>query len=126
MKIAISATASDINSPFDPRFGRGASFVFVDTETGKWETYPNTAVSASGGAGIQTAQFVAKHGVQAVVSGGFGPNAFATLNAAGIKMFVARDGTVQELVKKLKAGELQEVDAAKRTVGLRHARGGGR
>jgi predicted Fe-Mo cluster-binding NifX family protein len=127
MKIAISASAPDINAPFDPRFGRGASFVFVDTETGEWEAHSNAAVSASGAAGIQAAQFVVEHGAQAVVSGNFGPNAFATLKAAGLRMFIARQGMVQELVDRFKGGELQEVGAATRAVGLRHSgRRGGR
>jgi predicted Fe-Mo cluster-binding NifX family protein len=121
MKIAISATGPDINAPFDPRFGRGANFIFVDAETGEWEGHPNAAVNAGGGAGIQAAQFVVEHGAQAVVSGNFGPNAFATLKAAGLRMFIAREGTVQELVDRFKAGELQEVDVATRVVGLRHS-----
>jgi predicted Fe-Mo cluster-binding NifX family protein len=120
MKIAISATGPDINAPFDPRFGRGANLIFVDAETGEWEGHPNAAVNAGGGAGIQAAQFVVEHGAQAVVSGNFGPNAFATLKAAGLRMFIAREGTVQELVDRFKAGDLQEVDVATRVVGLRH------
>jgi predicted Fe-Mo cluster-binding NifX family protein len=126
MRIAISATAPDISARLDPRFGRGASFVFVDIETGEWEGYPNAAANAGGGAGVQAAQFVAGHGVQAVVSGDFGPNAFATLSAAGIRMFVARQGKVQELVEKLKAGELQEVGAATLRRGRSRGKGGGR
>lgn len=126
MKIAVSATTPDVEAPLDPRFGRAANFVFIDSETGEWEAYPNAAVGASGGAGVQAAQFLTNHGAQAVVSGNFGPNAFATLKAAGIKMFVARQGTVQELVEKLKAGQLQEVSAATRAVGRRHERGHGR
>ena len=124
MKIAISATASDIHAPFDPRFGRGANFIFVDTDTGEWEGHPNAAVNASGGAGVQAARFVAERGAQAVVSGNFGPNAFATLNAAGVKMFVARRGTVQEVVEQFKAGELEAVGAATRIRGVRHGGGG--
>jgi predicted Fe-Mo cluster-binding NifX family protein len=126
VKIAISATAPDVNAPLDPRFGRGANFVFVDAETGEWEGLPNAAINASGGAGVQAAQFVAGQGAQAVISGDFGPNAFAALNAAGIEMFVAHEGTVKELVEKFKAGELQQVSVATRRVGRRHGRGGGR
>lgn len=124
MKIAISATAPDIHAPFDPRFGRGANFVFVNTDTGEWEAHPNAAVNASGGAGVQTAQFIAERGAQAVISGNFGPNAFATLDAAGVKMFVARRGTVQEVVEQFEAGELQAVDSATRGAGHSHGKEG--
>jgi predicted Fe-Mo cluster-binding NifX family protein len=81
-------------------------------------------VNASGGAGVQAARFVAERGAQAVVSGNFGPNAFATLNAAGVKIFVARRGTVQEVVEQFKAGELEAVGAATRIRGVRHGGGG--
>lgn len=124
MKIVVSAKEPDMASPFEPRFGRAANFVFVDTETGEWEGLANPAMSAGGGAGVQAAQFVANRGAETVVSGDFGPNAFATLNAAGLKMFVAREGSVAELVAQFKAGELREVGAATRAEGLHHHGGG--
>lgn len=124
MKIAISATEPHINAMFAPRFGRCTHFVFVDTETGEWEAHPNAAVNASGGAGVQAAQFIAGRGAQAVISGGFGPNAFTTLDAAGAKMFIAHGGTVQEVAEQFKAGELEAVGAATRSQGIRHGGGG--
>ena len=33
MKIAISTSTADLDSLVDPRFGRAASFVIVDSET---------------------------------------------------------------------------------------------
>lgn len=123
MKIAISATEPDIHALLDPRFGRGAYFVILDTESGAWESHPNAAVGASGGAGVQAAQFMASHGVRAVISGDFGPNAFTTLQAAGIQMFVARQGTVSEAVEQFTAGTLPAVNAA--THGSKHSRAGG-
>jgi predicted Fe-Mo cluster-binding NifX family protein len=37
-----------------------------------------------------------------------GPNAFRTLSAAGIKIFVGAEGTVAEALEKFKAGQFQE------------------
>jgi len=126
MKIAVSATTPDVEAQLDPRLGRAANFVLVDSETGEWEAYPNAAVGASGGAGVQAAQFVVDHGAQVIVSGDFGPHAFTALSAAGIKMFVARAGTVRELVNRFKSGELREVTAAARRSGYGLGRGGAR
>jgi predicted Fe-Mo cluster-binding NifX family protein len=114
MKIAISTTTPDLDSPFDPRFGRGAHFVLVDAETEEWQAYANPAVNASGGAGVQAAQLIAGYGAQAVVSGDFGPNAYNTLAAAGILMFLAPAGqvpTARELLARYRAGQLQQVSA---------------
>jgi predicted Fe-Mo cluster-binding NifX family protein len=79
MKIILSTAAPEISSPIDPRFGRGAFLLVVDTETGSAQVHPNPSANASGGAGIQAAQFTAGQQVQAVISGDFGPNAFEAL-----------------------------------------------
>lgn len=115
MKIAISVSGNTLDSYFDARFGRAAAFCIVDTETNIWQVLDNPALSASGGAGVQAAQFVAGLGVQAVVSGTFGPNAFDTLDAAGIKMYLApgdKSYTTAETLEMFKAGELGRADAA--------------
>ena len=73
MRIVVTTTTPDLDSPVDPRFGRGAYFVVVDTSTLEWQAHPNPAAAASGGAGIRAAQFVAEQKAQAVISGDFGP-----------------------------------------------------
>ena len=115
MKIAISISGTSLNSQFDACFGRAAAFCIADTETGEWEAFDNPALSASGGAGVQASQFVAKHGAQAVVSGAFGPNAFDTLAAAEIDMYLAPGNethTAAEILEMFKARQLTRAEAA--------------
>ena len=115
MKIVITISGNTIDSPFDPRFGRAAAFCLVDTETGAWTVHENPALSASGGAGVQAAQFIAKLGAQAVISGAYGPNAFDTLSPAGIEMYLAPTGdtlTAADVLALFKAGKLQKAEAA--------------
>lgn len=115
MKIAISITGNNIESPFDPRFGRAAAFCIVDSETGEWSARENPALSASGGAGVQAAQFVAKLGAQAVVSGAYGPNAADTLAPAGVEMYLAptdKPLTAADVLALFKAGKLSKTDSA--------------
>lgn len=112
MKIIITASSPSIDADFDPRFGRGAYFLVIDTETMQWEAFPNPGVNASGGAGTQAAQFVAEKMVEAVISGDFGPNASPALNAAGVSMFLNKTGgSIRAIVEHFKAGELQQVNA---------------
>ena len=114
MKLIISITGNKLNSPFDPRFGRAAAFCLVDSETGKWSAYENPALSASGGAGVQAAQFIAKLGAQAVVSGAYGPNAFDTLFPAGVEMYIAPTDsplTGADVLALFKEGKLTKVEA---------------
>ena len=114
MKIAVSTSTSSIDALVDPRFGRAARFVIFDTETEKWEAYPNPGLHASGGAGVQAAQFVTDHGAQSVISGNFGPNAHSTLTAASIQIFYAPSGaafTARELLVRYRRGQLKQVTA---------------
>jgi len=115
MKLAISISGNKLDSPFDPRFGRAAAFCLVDSDTGAWTVHENPALSASGGAGVQAAQFIAKLGAQAVVSGAYGPNAFDTLSPAGVEMYLAPTGenlTAADVLALFKAGKLGKAEAA--------------
>jgi predicted Fe-Mo cluster-binding NifX family protein len=116
MKIALTTVSPGIEADVDPRFGRGAYLLVVDTETLQWQSYPNPAASAPGGAGIRSAQFVSDQKVEAVLSGDFGPNAHTALENAGIPMYVyGANRTVKEALAAFKAGSLQCVGGPTRT-----------
>jgi len=109
MKIAISASNPDLSGPVDPRFGRCPYFILIDPETMKFEAVENPNISAPGGAGIQSAQFIADKGAKAVLTGSCGPNAFQTLQAAGVEVIVGVAGSVEGAVKQYKSGQLQPI-----------------
>jgi predicted Fe-Mo cluster-binding NifX family protein len=107
MKIVITANGDDLGSPVSLVFGRCSTFIFVDTETMAFEAVANPALSASGGAGIQAAQFVVERGAEAVLSGNVGPNAYGVFQAANVPVHLVGEGTVREAVEAYKAGKLQ-------------------
>jgi len=107
MKVAISSEGSSLDSRVDQRFARARWFIFADTETGQWESYDNTqAAGASHGAGVQASGLMADRGVDVVITGHCGPNAFRALNAAGIKVVLGASGTVAEVLQRFKNNEL--------------------
>ena len=113
MKVAVTTSGKDLSAEVDPRFGRAAGYLIVDTETGEYEYVDNQQnMQAAQGAGVQAGQTVANIGVEAVLTGNCGPKAFMTLNAAGIKIYVGVSGTVAEAIEQLKAGKLQSTDGA--------------
>lgn len=130
MKVCVTATAGDLNAQVDPRFGRCQHFVFVDSDTMAIEAMPNEAIAAPGGAGIQAAQTVVNKGVDVLISGNIGPNAFQVLSAAGVKVVTGAYGTVKEAVEMYKNGKLSETGvstvAAHAGMGMGGGRGGGR
>lgn len=109
MKIAVCSMGNTIDSPADPRFGRCAYFIIAHTDTLEYEAMPNPAAAQGQGAGIAAAQMVASKGVEAVVAGNIGPNAFQALNAGGIKIYTWAGGTVRQAIDAVKSGALQPV-----------------
>lgn len=113
MNVAITAQGTELNAAVDPRFGRAPYFLLVDLETGQFTVHDNVQnVNAPQGAGIQSAQTVARLGTQAVVTGNVGPKAFKTLQAAGIPVYLGATGTVAEAVEAYRAGRLHVADGA--------------
>ena len=41
MKVAVTASGKDLDSPIDPRFGRCAYFMIVDTDSMSFEIFEN-------------------------------------------------------------------------------------
>jgi len=107
MKVCVTAQGNTLDSEVDPRFGRALWFIVVDTETGEYEAVENANVGAAGGAGISSAQAVLEKGVEVVITGNCGPNAFSVLDRAGVKVITGAGGTVRDAVERFKRGELK-------------------
>jgi predicted Fe-Mo cluster-binding NifX family protein len=110
MNILITVQNPEIKSNVDPKFGRTPWFLKVNTDTKEWEAVANSAIHHSGGAGVAAAQSAVDQRVQAVISGDFGPNAAAVLNAASIKMYKFSPDvmTGEDALNKFLQGSLEE------------------
>jgi len=113
MKMALTTSGDNLNSPLDSRFGRAPKFIIYDTENDAFEVVDNAQnLNAAQGAGIQSAQNIARLGVRALVTGHCGPKAFRTLQAAGIKIYNTSAATVTEALEQYRAGKLTEAGSA--------------
>jgi predicted Fe-Mo cluster-binding NifX family protein len=109
MKIAITANEENLESDIDTRFGRCRFFLIIDTDTMNFESISNEGAMTSGGAGIQAAQkIVNTGGIEAILTGNIGPNAFQIFNSTKIKVFSGLCGSIKETVLKYKKGDLKE------------------
>jgi predicted Fe-Mo cluster-binding NifX family protein len=106
MKVVVSSNGPDLEAPASATFGRCPIYLFVDTESMEFESTPNPACEAPGGAGIRAAQFVTGSDVQAVITGRVGPNATNVLQAAGMPVYLFPGGTVRQAVEDFNAGKL--------------------
>lgn len=125
MKLCITSLGSTLDSPVDFRFGRAQYFLILD-EKGKLEqALPNPGIRATRGAGIAAAQAISSKGVEVLITGNIGPNAFSVLATTGIKIFLVRPGsTVKQVFSMWKENKLTQVK--KPTFLGRFGRRGGR
>ena len=128
MKICVTAEASGLDAPADPRFGRSPFFVVVDLDSMNENSVPNSDAGASSGAGIQAAQIVTKLGVSVLITGNVGPNALQTLSAAKIEVYKHQGGSVRDVVDQFKKGELIKITSPSVPLhaGMGQGRGKGR
>lgn len=111
MKIAVSATGNNLYADVDPRFGRARYLLIVDDKGTVCDAWDNSAnQNAMQGAGIQAAKMLADKGVQVLLTGHCGPNAFRTLQAAGIKVGLVQSGTVRQAVESFQRNEVSFAD----------------
>ena len=114
MKIAVTTSGGELNLPVDIRFGRAPGFLLYDTQDKSCSFHENSQnLQAAQGAGIQSAQNVARLGAEAVISGHCGPKAFRVLQAAKIKVYCAPENvTAGQALTLLQAGQLPESTGA--------------
>lgn len=84
MKIAVTSQGDTLDSQLDPRFGRAAYIIVVDTETLEFEALDNNK----------------------------NKNAFKTLEAAGLKVANDQTGRVIDVIQKFKQGNVIFADGA--------------
>lgn len=107
MKVAVTSQGKELASQVDPRFGRAPYILVVDTDTMNFEALDNSGnAGAFKGAGIQAATMVHDKGAEVVMTGYCGPKAFATLQAAEIKVVSDITGTVADAIEQFKSGSV--------------------
>lgn len=112
MKIAVTSKGRDLDSQVDPRFGRAAYILVIDTDTFEYEVIDNSEnANAFKGAGIQAAAGISDKKAQVLLTGFCGPNAFKTLKAAGIRIADNAAGTVKEAVQGFLDGKYTYADS---------------
>jgi predicted Fe-Mo cluster-binding NifX family protein len=99
-----------LESAVCPSFGRAPLYVLYDTESGACDFLDNSAAASQGGAGIRAAQNILDQGAGAVITYRCGENAAQVLEAAGITLCKAQDGTVRDNIEKYKAGALAKLN----------------
>ena len=113
MKIAFPTSGDKLGSPLNSSFGRSPKFLIYDLANDDISVIDNQqSLNASQGAGIQSAQTIARNGAQCLISGHCGPKAFRVLSAAGIKVYYTTASTIESALKAYRNGDLLEAVSA--------------
>lgn len=113
MKLVITAKGPGLEHELDPRFGRAAWYLLVDSENGLIEARENEegAVLVQG-AGPQAAQTVANLGAAGVVTGQVGPKASQALQSAQIDVYTGFSGSAAEALEAWRRKHATKAPAA--------------
>jgi predicted Fe-Mo cluster-binding NifX family protein len=113
MKIAVTSMGTDLDAELDPRFGRAQYVLILDSDGTVLEVIDNSANrNAMRGAGIQAGKMIADRKVEVLITGHCGPNAFRTLQAAGVKIGTEQGGTVREALDRFNREEISFAESA--------------
>ena len=113
VKIAVTSKGTNLEAEVDPRFGRAAYILVVDSDDLAYEVLDNGEnVNALKGAGIQAACMVNDSNAEVLLTGFCGPNAFKALEAAKIGVANDAEGTVRKAVQAYLDGKLPLSDKA--------------
>jgi len=97
-KIAVASNGQEKSGQVSIEAGRAPYYLIFDKAGKMLETAANPHVSAVGGAGGSTADFLAEKKVNVVIAGRFGPKMTAALDAANIK-YIEKQGIVINVIK---------------------------
>jgi len=109
VKVLVTADGENLDANVDTKFARAPYFLVVDTENLSFEAIKNESANEFGGAGVKAAQSAMDKGVEAVITGNVGPNAYQVLRRAGIKMFRAGGKKIREAIEDFKNNKLEEI-----------------
>lgn len=110
MKVAIPVDEKKVESEVCMSFGRTPLFLVYDTDTRENYFIDNSAVAATGGAGIKAAQIIVDNNVQAMLTPRLGENAADVLKAGNIKIYkTTKEDNAISNINLFTEGKLQEL-----------------
>lgn len=109
MRICIPTEDKEgLNARIHEHFGSAPYFTIYDTEKETFKTADNTNAHHSHGM-CHPIGVIGSSSIDVVICKGMGMRAVQKLNEANIKAYRAVAGTVDELIKKYKDNELEEI-----------------
>jgi len=100
MKIAIPATAPNLDAQVEHKLGTAAYLLVIDMDDMSFEAIEGPPPSHGPGAGIQAVSLVVGMGVRVILTGYISPHIAGTLRQNGIEIITSVSGRVRNAVEK--------------------------
>jgi len=111
MKVAVSATGNNPESPIHRQFGRCNWFLIFGETKEMIKAMENPYAEMQTGAGIGCAQDLIQEGVEAIISVQVGPKAYEVFNQARVEIYLAPpDISVRDAYEKFLSNELKKME----------------
>jgi predicted Fe-Mo cluster-binding NifX family protein len=108
MNIAVTSKGAGLGAWLDPDFDHCLQVVIVD-EDDRFQSWPGPAQSGSEDAAKSLAEQLVMEPVGGVVTGVMSPAALEILHAGGVRIFLAQQGSVLQLVGAARDGSMLPV-----------------
>ncbi len=112
MKIAITTLGKTQLDPVDQRFGRAEYILILDENGTQLDCIEQGSLAPASGAGIAMAQKLVDAGIDALITGHLGPNAWQVLSESDIRLYQAASGNAADNLKAFNESSLQLISAA--------------
>jgi len=118
-----SFTPGGLNEPFHLEFGRCDTFTLVTLERDEItevRVIENVSVDEESGKGTQAAKIIKNYGVEKLIINELGPNASASINSFGIKVYQGpeEEVTLKEIITLYLKGSLKMISPDDLTKGM--------
>ena len=107
MKVAVPATAPDIEAEVHSSFGHCEGYLLVDTDTGEWEGVARPKESGPDCAGVAAARALVDRGVRVVLTTEIGEEAARVFRAAGAMVWTGVTGSIHKAIDRLLSDDLE-------------------
>jgi predicted Fe-Mo cluster-binding NifX family protein len=119
-KYLVASSGSTLDSKVSGRFGHAAYFLVVDPENMTFDAFPGI-----GNGEFQIIEKFINLGINKVIVGNIGPSSYEELSSAGCKVYLCRNMTVLEAVKKVAKGDIPVLQEPTLKESIHSARKGG-
>lgn len=112
MKLAVTTLGKTRLDLVDQRFGRAEYILIFDENNVQLDCIEQGSLAPASGAGIAMAQKLIDAGIDVLITGHLGPNAWQVLSASDIRLYEAVEGTADDQLSAWHQDALSPISAA--------------